>query len=519
VVNASGLMAIGMDLQGPGTIPATNLGMFLGTGANDLELVIRKGDPVPGGPAGWQVASALFPSLNDSGLLLFTSTFTGPGTNSANNMGLLVRRPGSTAVEPFVLAGDPTPDVPGQVMARPLSGRVNNAGQFLLTAGVAGAGVVEDLNEVARFFGTSPQSLFRVAQANDPAPGLPPGIRHGFMGNPTLTQDGGVAFDSQLSSGIAGQVNTSNDTAVFAGTSAASITLLMREGDTAPVPGRTDLTYSGPPGFHTSSGGNVVVTSRLGGPPNAPRSGVFVGTVVQGLSAVALEGARAPGTPANVRFRDAFSDPAFTRAAINAHGQAAFAASVGTNTTNLQDALYFFDPEQGLILIARAGGTMEVKPGVTKTVSFVDLARPGNGQNFGGGPLDDDGTVAYQASFTDGTTGIFTATIPLVGDVNVDKVVSFGDFQALERGFGSTDATRAMGDLNGDLVVDFADFLLLYNHFGERVGGPAAPMTPAERAGLDAFAAAHVPEPGLGFAGLAAMGWVLGGRGQARRRR
>src|SRR5688500_11985610 len=41
VVNASGLMAIGMDLQGPGTIPATNLGLLLGTGATDLALVIR----------------------------------------------------------------------------------------------------------------------------------------------------------------------------------------------------------------------------------------------------------------------------------------------------------------------------------------------------------------------------------------------------------------------------------------------------------------------------------------------
>jgi glycosidase len=73
------------------------------------------------------------------------------------------------------------------------------------------------------------------------------------------------------------------------------------------------------------------------------------------------------------------------------------------------------------------------------------------------------------------------------GDADLDGQVGFVDFQRLELGFGQSNGSWQYGDFNGDNRVTFADFLILREHYG-------AP-TPSDAAALDAFAAAHVPEP------------------------
>jgi hypothetical protein len=516
--NSSGMIIAGADLQGPGTTTDSNVALLVGTNPNDLQVVVREGDPVPDAPANVIFRSVLFPSITDSGLITFLGSLGGSGTNAANNSGLYFRRSGSTTVERLAREGDPTPDVPGQVFG-PNAGivRTNASGQMLINFSLAGAGIVQDVNDHAMWYGTLDSPLLRAMQTGTQAHGLAAGINYSSALGATLAKDGRIAFGTTLSSSIPGQVTTANDSAIFAGHPGA-LALVVREGDPAPVPGAPNARFAGNLNFHFSAGGNIVLASELTGVAFGNDSGIFAGTSSQDLKALAVASQRAPGTPANVRFQNpSGSGTGFERAAVNSKGQAAFLARVGTNSFTLTDALYFYDPEQGLVLIARQGGQIEVKPGEFRTITDLNIANPGNGQSHQGGTFNDNGTLVFQAIFTvDGGTreGIFTATIPLVGDANVDKVVDFADFQSLERNFLATEATRAMGDLNGDLNVNFADFMLLYNHFGDRKGAPPIPILPSEQAALNAFAAAHVPEPGFA---LGALGGAI--TIQSRRRR
>jgi hypothetical protein len=506
-----------MDLQGPGVTTNDNIGLVVATSPANVEMVARKGQPVPDAP-GNVYRSMLFSSLNDAGLLTFGAVLGGSGTNSANDSGVYFRRPGGTQVEKLARESELTPDVPGQVFGQSTLVRTNNAGQLLLNTGLAGAGIVEDVNDHAVWFGTIDAPLTRVMQIGNQAPGLAAGINYTTATDITLAQDGRIALGSTLGSAVPGLVTPSNDSAIFTGPP-ESLALVVREGNPAAVPESPNARFAGNPTFHFGGGGNLVVASELTGATSGRDAALFAGTTSEDLKAVAVAGRRAPGTPAGTLFRNpSGSNPGFERPAVNAHGQAAFIARVGTNTVSLTDALYLYDPEQGLVLVARQGGTIEIRPGEVRTISDLGIARPGNGQTLKGGPFNDDGTLVFQATFTDGNAGIFTATVPLVGDADLDKVVSFADFQALERGFGSIDASRAMGDLNGDLAVTFADFMLLKEHFGEQFGGPAIAPSPAERAALDAFAAAHVPEPGVTWVALTALGWVLGRRPKTCRR-
>jgi hypothetical protein len=508
--NSAGTIIAAADLQGPGTTADSNVALFTATNPDDLQVVIREGDPVPGAPANVLLRSVLFPSITDSGMITFLGSLFGSGTTANTNSGLYFRRPGSTTIERLAREGDPTPDVPGQIFG-PSAGtvRTNPSGQMLINFSLAGAGIVPDVNDGAMWYaGTIDAPLARIMQTGNQAPGLAAGINYASAIGATLARDGRIAFGATLASSIPGQVTTANDNAIFAGhPESGTLAPVVREGDPAPVPGAPNATFTGNLNFHFATGGNLVINTELSGAPSGSDSALFVGTSSQDLEAVAVAGQRAPGTPANIRFQNPSQGTGFDRAAVNAHGQAAFLARVGTNSFTHTEALYFYDPEQGLVLVARQGGQIEVKPGEFRTITDLNVANPGNGQNHQGGTFNDNGTLVFQAIFTvEGGTrqGIFTANIPLVGDANLDKVVNFADFQSLERNFLATDATRAMGDLNGDLNVDFADFMLLYNHFGDRKGGSPVPLPPSEQAALDAFAAAHVPEPSLALVALGA---------------
>lgn len=111
------------------------------------------------------------------------------------------------------------------------------------------------------------------------------------------------------------------------------------------------------------------------------------------------------------------------------------------------------------------------------------------------------------------------------GDANANGVVSFADYQALERGFGKSDATWATGDFNEDGVVNFADFRILYDNMGLRADGTLEPTAAADRAALAALAPAfggQVPEPAAGGVLALAAGWAMtrrGGGGRVRRAR
>jgi hypothetical protein len=77
--------------------------------------------------------------------------------------------------------------------------------------------------------------------------------------------------------------------------------------------------------------------------------------------------------------------------------------------------------------------------------------------------------VMFQATFADGTMGIYAATLPrtdVAGDVNGDGRVNSSDFYIVQQNMGLA-GSRSSGDLNGDFKVNFADFQVLERFFGK----------------------------------------------------
>ncbi|HEY7115890.1 MAG TPA: choice-of-anchor tandem repeat NxxGxxAF-containing protein [Tepidisphaeraceae bacterium] len=495
-ISNQGTIAVGADLQGPGTTTADNLGFFMGDVNSGLTMIARKGGPVPDLPPTITHRSFFFPSVNSSGLLT-VGLILGGATNSANDTGIYLRRPGAADFETFIRESAPTPDVPAQTFGQATLTRLNEHDDILAITGLAGAGIGTG-NDSAIWSGSTNLGLLaRVAQTGNPAPGLDFGIQYASFSAQAFTENntGAYAFRSTLSSVIAGQVTTANDNAIYVGRRGKEPTLLVREGDPAPIPGATNVNYSGTLGLALGGNGLVVFSSDLSNRSFLNNSGIFAGTTPTNVAAIALESQRAPGTPAGSTFyNDLSSSSAFSGISVNDKGQIVFLATVkypGQSTGTTNKGLFVYDPVQGIICLGRTGGTIDVN-GQAKTIKDLLIGQTGNGEDGQGSPFNNNGTIVFQASGAD-FTGIFTTRVPLIGDVNLDGKVSFADFQTLELGFGLTDADRAIGDLNGDQLVDIADFKLLYNHYGDSIDGSAA-VSPIEMQALNTFAAS-VPEP------------------------
>jgi hypothetical protein len=92
-----------------------------------------------------------------------------------------------------------------------------------------------------------------------------------------------------------------------------------------------------------------------------------------------------------------------------------------------------------------------------------------------------------------------------IGDVNLDGEVTISDFIDLASNFNGA-GTWQEGDLNYDGVISISDFIDLASNFNTSYAGEVWPISAEDRATLDAFAAANVPEPGaLGLIALAGL--------------
>ena len=134
------------------------------------------------------------------------------------------------------------------------------------------------------------------------------------------------------------------------------------------------------------------------------------------------EGDAAPGAGSGFVFKNKSGNP-FGQYLLNNDGRAAFTASFGLagDDSSSNFGLWAEDPSGGLALVLSAGEAIEVAPGDFRTLSsqtpFV-LALGAGVENGDPTYFNDAGQIAFRASFTDGSAGIFLA--------------SFGDHQVPE---------------------------------------------------------------------------------------
>jgi hypothetical protein len=138
------------------------------------------------------------------------------------------------------------------------------------------------------------------------------------------------------------------------------------------------------------------------------------------------------------------------------------------------------------------------------------MANPGDG-------IVDSGLAAHPGSGI-GVAIIANAVVirtTRIGDLNLDGDVTISDFIDLASHFNAA-GTWQEGDVNYDGVVSISDFIDLASNFNTSYAGEVWPISAEDRATLDAFAVANVPEPGI-VLGAIGIGMVLMRRTRARR--
>jgi hypothetical protein len=149
-------------------------------------------------------------------------------------------------------------------------------------------------------------------------------------------------------------------------------------------------------------------------------------------------------------------------------------------------------------LVLEAGNlaliTNQIKSGLYQGTGITSSAL---GNPFRLGSMSNAGTIysTFQGiSGLDGDEVLIRYT--RIGDLNLDGTVTISDFIDLASNFNHIGgSTWQMGDVNYDGSVTISDFIDLASNFNQSVSGAALPISDEDRAMLDSFAAANVPEP------------------------
>ncbi len=162
-------------------------------------------------------------------------------------------------------------------------------------------------------------------------------------------------------------------------------------------------------------------------------------------------------------------------------------------------------------LISGRNGGAWTGPGIDSSTAALSA----NNAHYGVGYADsaDSGNPAHLS------TGQIEIKYTLLGDANLDGIVSGDDFTILVGNLGKSAAAWDEGDFNYDGIVSGDDFTELVGNLGKESNGGAIVLPASDYAAIDAFAAANglladVPEPASGGL-LLATGFGL----MARRRR
>lgn len=147
----------------------------------------------------------------------------------------------------------------------------------------------------------------------------------------------------------------------------------------------------------------------------------------------------------------------FSSVALNDRGQVAFLAELELGVASVDSTndvgLWIVDPSGSSWLVAREGDLL-----AGRTIASLDFAGDDGRQSSG---FNNSGEIAFQASFTNGESGLFLFR-PYAADFDRDGEVSASDLTAWTTEY----ALSAAADANLDDDSDGADFLAWQREFG-----------------------------------------------------
>lgn len=385
---------------------ADSAGVWGPDGSSDLTLLAREGNEAPGEPAG-----AIFDGFNEVGLdgsgrLVIRSVLrVGPGgVTTDDRFGSWQLGPGE-GLQLLVRPNAQAPDLDPGITFRSSSVPAIGGGAIAFTAFLGFVGFLDDTGIWVSDSGASPVLAFR---EGEPAPGLPTETLSGF-GFPILNREGRMAFSAQLRDGF----GSSSGVGLWTPIEGGGHRLLARTGMEA---------VGAPPGavfgnrsiFPALNGaGRVAFRGGLergvGGTTNLNDSGIWVEGPDGNLELVALEGTQAPGLPPGAMFGQ------LGHPVLNVRQQLAFftflQGEAGGVTFSNDAAIFAVGTSGEVVLVAREGGLLEVSPGEFETIRTL-FVHDSLDQQVGRRSLSNAGELAFKAEFTDGTSGIFVATLP-----------------------------------------------------------------------------------------------------------
>jgi hypothetical protein len=410
-------------------------------GSGSLAPVARSGDHAPGTPNGVNFTFTNLhdfvetPVLNDAGQTSFRSYLSGPGVNANNLQGLWSE--GSGSIRLLSRLGTHAPGLPAGVNhGYAFSAGLNDAGQSVFFSFLAGSGV-NNSNDRSLWMENSGSPTL-LARTGSQAPGMPSGVNfNAFYNTASINNAGQAVFVAGLSS-----ENSEHRQDSLWMADAGTLKLLARRGSQAsgaPDGVTYDLFGAWP---ESNDAGQAVFLAVLMGPGIHENNDValFLMDAQGNTSQIAREGFQAPGTPAGTVFTPG-ANPIYNAPVLNNGGQIAYMAALAgpeVNSTN-DFGIWATDRAGATQLIVRKGDLLEVVPGDSRTVS--ELSFVGGNSNSNGWPsaFNNVGQIAFWASFTDGSQGVFVsnevATVP--GDFNFDGTVDTGDYVAWRNGLGT----------------------------------------------------------------------------------
>jgi len=362
-----------------------------------LDLLARSNAHAPGTAAGVEFSGSAGsgnPAISDNGTIAIEALIHGPGVNSLNNKGAWTQSTGSLTLA--FRSGTQAPGLAPETYIYGPAGAyfvpvVNDAGEIAFQGMLTGPGIGPTNNQSV--WSTAGGSLHLVARSGNQAPDAPTGVNFtGFNMVPSilLNDNGETAFHGYTNDGGEGIWSERG-----------GLHAVARTGQSAPdLPGETFSAFAWPV---LNGDGRVAFTAYLA----SGKQGLW--SEGNGdLTLVANAGDQAPGAPAGVTFAGLGSG------ALNGRGQFAFTASLAGLGPAVANGVWVHDVDGALRAIVRTGDAIEVTPGDLRTVSSVGFIQGSGNEDGRYSAFNDLGQLAFHASFTDGTQGVFVTDIVAV---------------------------------------------------------------------------------------------------------
>ena len=404
--NNSGMSAFRANLEGNGAGTNSDSAICIGGVGVPLTAIAVEGSQAPGLPAGVTHSTLSLTWLGENGQVAFQSSLTGVGVGNSNDSAVFLYEDG--VLDSIAREGQQAPGLPVGVKYASLSDvlQMNANGHVAFYTSLTGTGV--DLtNRRAIFSSAGVQGLRTILRTGDQVAGLPVGVMYEEFTTFTLKMNN--AGQVLVSATFTGDgVTDSNDSAIVRQGADGAFRVVVREGDQ--VDGMdTGVVYAGLGVPQMNDHGQIAFIARIGGPGVDLTNEQFVCANRQnqsGFEPIARTGDHAVGMLESFTYSEfQYNSDVFH---YNNHDQVAFFATL-TDGIVESEAIYATTQEGLLRLVAAEGVEFDVNPDplvddyrtVMNLVNYFEL--------------NNRGELVFHADFTDGSSGLFVASIPSPG--------------------------------------------------------------------------------------------------------